>query len=104
MNKKLIEEFKNILIPAEFYTDKVYTELSLSKEESMTILKYINNLEKQNIKYKEVLDKIKEKLEKKKEKFDVYEPYGTPTGLPNYSEKKILLNANDILELLEEIE
>lgn len=66
MNKKIIEEFKSILIPAEFYTDKVYTELSLSKEESMTILKYINNLEEQNNKYKEVLDKIKEDLIKTK--------------------------------------
>lgn len=60
MNKKIIEEFKSILMPAEFYTDKVYTELSLSKEESMTILKYINNLEEQNNKYKNALDKIKE--------------------------------------------
>ena len=93
MNKELIREFKNILIPAEFYTDKIYTELSLSKEESMDILKYINNLEEQNNKQKEVLDKIKEytntllfELNRGKE-FEKWE--------------EIL---NPILELLEEIE
>ena len=73
MNKELIREFKNILIPAEFYTDKIYTELSLSKEESMDILKYINNLEEQNNKQKEVLDKIRETLKNAPNKEDDYD-------------------------------
>lgn len=88
MNKELIEEFKSILIPAEFYTDKVYTELSLSKEESMTILKYINNLEEQNNKYKNALDKIKEIILNHKD----YETEGL-----------LVEETSNILELLEEI-
>ena len=45
---------------------------------------YIEDLEQQVKKQKEVIDKAIEYIEGHKYTMKHYEPYGTPTGLPNY--------------------
>lgn len=68
--KKYLEE----LLSNEFVIEEYRNEIN----------EYVERLEQQCKKQKEVIDKAIKYIECHKYTIKHYEPYGTPTGLPNY--------------------
>ena len=75
---------------------------NLNVEELNEIVDYINDLERYCKKQKEVIDKAIEYLECHKYTIKHYEPYGTPTGLPNYETYNIK-GYYQLLDILKEV-
>lgn len=67
-----------------------------------TINEYTTNLQQENKKQKEVIDKAIEYVEGHKYTMKHYEPYGTPTGLPNYETHNIK-GYHQLLDILKEV-
>ena len=66
------------------------------------LYKYIKQLQQEVKKQKEVIDKAIEYVEGHKYTMKHYEPYGTPTGLPNYETHNIK-GYHQLLDILKEV-
>lgn len=64
MKDEIKEIIKNIIYRLDCKSPTAYDGIELSKEESNLLLDYITNLQKENNKQKEVLDKIKKYINK----------------------------------------
>lgn len=108
MNK---EEIIKILEDYEFFVDDDWgghyehincSQRALTPLGITQILDYITSLEQECKKQKEVIDKAIEYIEGHKYTMKHYEPYGTPTGLPNYETHNIK-GYYKLLDILKEV-
>ena len=77
-----------------------YDEITISFKENL--IDYIDKLQQENKQLKEVIEKAIEYVEGHKYTMKHYEPYGTPTGMPNYETQNIA-GYRVLLEILNEV-
>ena len=81
----------------------IRTSEAIKEEKKQKLIDYVSNLQQENKKYKEVIDKAIKYIEGHKCVIKNYEPYGTPTGLPNY-ETCDIKGYYKLLDILKEVE
>ena len=81
----------------------IRTSEAIKEEKKQKLIDYVSNLQQENKKYKEVIDKAIKYIEGHKCVIKHYEPYGTPTGLPNY-ETCDIKGYYKLLDILKEVE
>ena len=100
MNKEIIKDWLNdIATPTgiSYSGDRTISESMVEQ-----IVDYVDELEQQVKKQKEVIDKAIEYIESHKYTMKHYEPYGTPIGLPNYEAHNIK-GYSQLLDILKEV-
>ena len=85
-----------------FGTLKLSSKIKYDGDDFIPLWEWINQLQQENKKQKEVIDKAIKYIECNKYTIKHYEPYGTPTGLSNYETYNIK-GYHQLLDILKEV-
>lgn len=101
MNEELEYVLETIKFKTSIYRDKKKRNLSFNDDDyySNILNEYITNLQQENKKYKEAIDKAIEYIENNQE-----EHRYTDRGGFSYTQGYFLTNSQDVLDILKEVE